>query len=85
MLENRRYVIFDIAELPVIDFAEVLETSAETIRKSIDETKTFVKYDGDMPASVAALTTKSQEYTHPEIMSILNGEEWTSPDLDLLV
>ena len=85
MIENRRYVIFDIAELSTIDFAEVLETSAETIRKSIDGSKTFVKYDGDMPASVSALTTKSQEYTHPEIMSILSGEEWTLPDLDFLV
>lgn len=85
MIESRRYVIFDIAELSTIDFAEVLETSAETIRKSIDDSKTFVKYDGDMPASVAALTTRSQEYTHSEIMSILDGEEWTSPDLDFLV
>lgn len=76
--ENRRYVIFDVTELNLINFNEVLETSADTVRKSVDGTKTFVKYYGEMPASVAALTTKSQEYTHDEILSILSTAEWTT-------
>ena len=31
------------------------------------------------PSSVAALTTKSVEYTYDEIIQILAGPEWTSP------
>jgi hypothetical protein len=77
--DNRRYVIFDVSELNEIDFTQVLETSAETVRKSVDETKTFVKYEGEQPSSVAALTTKSQEYTHEEILAILATTEWTPP------
>jgi hypothetical protein len=80
MYENRRYVIFSISELPLIDFAQVHETSAETVRKSIDESKTFVKYELPQPPTVAALTTKSQEYTHGEILEVLSGPEWSSPD-----
>ena len=42
---NRRYVIFNITELSKIDFSQVFETSAETIRRSVDGTKSFVKFD----------------------------------------
>jgi hypothetical protein len=75
---NRRYVIFSVSELDKINFEEVLETSAETVRKSVDETKTFVKWKGEAPASVQSLTTKSQYYTHEEILNILSGQEWTA-------
>jgi hypothetical protein len=78
-MNDRKYVIFDCSELPSVNFSEVMETSADTVRKSVDESKTFVKYEGTQPASVAALTTKSQEYTHEEILAILSTSEWTAP------
>ena len=77
--DNRRFVIFDITEMPQIDFNQVYETDPETMRISVDGTKTFVKYDLPEPSSVAGLTTKSQEYTYEEILAILNTEEWTPP------
>ena len=77
--EDRHYVIFNTSELPLIDFNEVMETSAETVRLSTDESKTFVKYEGDMPSSVQSLTTKTGPYTHDEILEILATEEWAGP------
>jgi hypothetical protein len=79
---NRRYVIFSVSELNKIDFEEVLETSAETVRKSVDQTKTFVKWEGEAPASVQSLITQSKYYTHEEILNILSGQEWTAPRED---
>lgn len=76
---NRRFVIFEVTELPLINFNQVYETDADTVRKSVDGTKTFVKYDLPEPSSVTALTTKSQEYTYDEILQILNTPEWTEP------
>ena len=78
--DDRHYVIFNCTELATIDFTQVFETSEATVRKSLDLTQTFVKYDGVQPSSVAALTTKSQEYTHDEILVILAGPEWTDPN-----
>ena len=75
----RRFVIFDVTELSLIDFNQVDETSIDTVRKSVDETQTFVKYTMPQPSSVAALTTKSQEYTYDEILAILNTPEWVTP------
>ena len=77
---NRRFVIFEVTELPLIDFNQVYETSADTVRKSVDQTKTFVKYDMPQPSSVTALTTKSIEYTYDEILQILATPEWTDPN-----
>ena len=80
MYENRQFAIFSITELDQIDFTEVLETSADTVRLSVDGTKTFVKWDGETPPpSVEALTTFQGYYTYEEILEILSGEEWTSP------
>lgn len=75
--ETRQYVIFNVSELNKIDFTQVLETSAETVRKSVDGTKTFVKWEGEVPSSVLTLTTKGNYLTHEEIIAILATEEWT--------
>lgn len=82
--ENRHYVVFDLTEVDTIDFSKVMETSASTLRKNLANTQSFVKYESDMPASVTALTTRSQEYTHEEILTLLNGAEWTDPNGDLI-
>jgi hypothetical protein len=77
--ENRNFMIFNVSELPNIDFTQVLETSQDTVRKSIDQTKTFVKWDGEIiPTSVDSLTTKEGPYTYSEILVILSQPEWSS-------
>ena len=79
--ENRNFMIFNVSELPNIDFTQVLETSQDTVRKSIDQTKTFVKWDGEIiPTSVDSLTTKEGPYTYTEILVILSQPEWSSND-----
>jgi len=73
---SRNYVIIDASEIPSVDFNQVLETSAETLRFSLDGSKTFVKFEGDTPSFLEGKT----QYSHSEILTILAGEEWTSPD-----
>lgn len=76
MYENRRYTIFPVSELHKIDFTQVEETSAETVRKSIDDTKTFVKWEGEMPSCLNDVADKEGPYTHTEILSILDLPFW---------
>lgn len=73
-------MIFNVTELDQINFTQVHETSAETVRKSVDGTKTFVKWDGAIPSSISSLTTKEGPYTYEEILAILSTEEWTDPN-----
>jgi hypothetical protein len=76
MSNTRKYVVFNTSELSTIDFDQVLITSVNTVQKTADGTKTYVKYEGDMPSSVIALTTKQGPYTHSEILNILAGPDW---------
>jgi hypothetical protein len=79
--KNREFMIFNISELTQIDFTQVLETSLDTIRKSVDQTKTFVKWDGVIPECINNLTTKEGPYTYDEILTILSTTEWTDQNL----
>jgi len=74
---NKTYVIIDASEVSSVDFDQVAETSADTLRYSIDGSKTFVKYEGDQPSFLSG----KQEYTHSEILAILATDEWTSDEL----
>ena len=75
---TRKFMILAVSELNLIDFTQVCETSIDTVRKSIDGTKTFVKWDSEeIPSSVELLTTSEGPYTYDEILIILSGPEWT--------
>jgi len=73
---SRKYVIINADEVDYVNFSQVDETSADTIRYNVAGTKTFVKFDTDTTPSF--LEGKTQ-YSHPEILAILATDEWT-PD-----
>ena len=72
---SRQYVILNADEVSSIDFNQVLETSADTLRFSLDGSKTFVKFDGDTPSFLIGKTAN----THSEMLEILASDEWTAP------
>lgn len=72
----RTFVILDASEVGNVDFNKVMQTSADTLRYSLDGTKTFVKFEGDTPSFLSGKT----EYTRSEILTILATDEWTDPD-----
>jgi len=74
--ENRRYLVIPTTITGSIDFNEVLETSAETLRLSVDGTQTFVKYDKDQRPSI--YSDEYVEYTHSEILAIMASSDWTN-------
>ena len=80
MYENRKYVIFNTSETGSIDFSQVMETSVNTLRLNLSGSQTFVKYEGSQPSSVAGLSSKSNEYTHTQILNVLTGSEWSSSE-----
>ena len=79
MYEDRSYYIIPNTEVPNVDFNYVLETSAETLRFSVDGSKTFVKWEGDMPPEFVVNMTGEGPYTYTEILDILSTPEWTAP------
>ncbi len=77
----RTYAIIKLEDIVKIDFAQIGETSAFTIRKSLDDTQFVVKWkDGYTPTfinngSVVPVGT----YTHAEILAIMATPAWSEP------
>jgi len=63
-------------KLTPLDFDQVDETSESTLRFSLDNSLTFVKYDGAKPRFLYGKDT----YTHSEILAILATDEWIDPN-----
>ena len=78
---TRTYLIIKTSELDLVDFNQVCETSAETVRRSVDDTKTFIKWDGDQPSFVSGLTETEGPYTNEEIRNILETDVWADPTI----
>jgi len=73
----KNYVIIDTSEVSSVDFNQVSETSADTLRYSVDGSKSIVKYEGTQPFFLLGKT----EYNQEEILNILSGPEWTSDEV----
>jgi len=67
-----KHVIINASEVSSVDFSQVIETSVDTLRYSLDNSKTFVKFDGDTPSFLNGKTS----YTYSEMITILDGSDW---------
>jgi len=72
MIENRKYVIITASDVSSVDFNQVSETSADTLRYNNDKTKTFVKFTGETPSFLNGKT----QYNHSEMSTELSKAEW---------
>ena len=68
------YVIYDMANISQVDFSQVHQTSEATLRISVDEKETVLKFTGNTPAFLVGL----KQYNHSEILEIMNTPEWTN-------
>ena len=75
---GKKYAIITKYDVPSIDFSEVMETSADTLRYSLDGEQTFIKYEGTRPSF---LDEDDVELTHAEILDVLSHEDWTPEEL----
>tara|TARA_R110001592_G_C13006042_1_gene736328 strand:+ start:845 stop:1069 length:225 start_codon:yes stop_codon:yes gene_type:complete len=69
------YVIIDSSEKDNIIYSEVSETSAETLRYSLDGSQIFLKFEGSTPSFLEGVT----QYTLNQVLAILESSEWTAP------
>lgn len=87
MTNTYTYVVANISELNNINYSQVLQTSASTVRKNIANTKFILKFDsdGNIPSTIQSLedndklfTYSGRKYfTHPQILAVISGVEWT--------
>jgi len=81
MYEQRQFIIFPNSQVSKVDFSQVLETSLETLRFSVDGSKTFIKWDKNVPGFITDLDSFEGPYTYEEMIGILATDEWTQNKL----
>ena len=73
------YAIIDIADLPNIDFKQVGDTSANTIRKSLDELQFVIKYNSIPSFITDGTVTPLQTLTHSQAVELMKTKAWSEP------
>ena len=75
MYENRKWVIVNVSDITDEMITNSIQSSLNTLRKSLDNTKAILKWNGDTPTCFDGLTT----YNHSEILTELAKNTWTAP------
>ena len=78
--ENRKWVIITLASYTDEQLenlcSNAIQSGVGTLRKTLDNTKAILKWDGDTPDVFDGMTT----YNHSEILTELAKSTWTEPD-----
>ena len=82
MHNTKTYAVINLTDVGLIDFAQVGETSASTIRKSLDDTQFVIKWqDGYTPTFITEGTVVPVEtYDHHAILELMATPAWSDPD-----
>ena len=70
-MEDIKYVIINSSEVSSVDFSQVLEDSADTLRYNNNKTKTILKFKGETPSFLNGKT----QYTNSEMLEQLETSE----------
>ena len=75
------YAIINIADLGLINFSEIDETNATTIRKSIDELMFIIKWFNEQEPSFITngSVVPTQILTHEQAIELMATAEWSEP------
>ena len=79
-INNLTYAICNIAtDLANIDFSQVGQSSAGTIRRSLDDTLFVIKYNAEPTFIASGLVIPSQVLTHSECLELMSTNAWLEP------
>ena len=69
---NRSWVIVNVSDITDEMIANAIQSSMDTLRKTLDGSKAILKFEGDTPSCFEGLTT----YNHSEILTELAKSDW---------
>ena len=73
---NRKWVIVNVSDITEEMIYSAIQSSMDTLRKSLDGTQAILKWDGDTPTCFDGMTT----YNHSEILTELAKSTWTEDE-----
>ena len=81
MHNTRTYAVINLTDVGLIDFSQVGETSASTIRKSLDDTQFVIKWqDGYTQTFITdGSVVPVGTYDHHAILELMATPAWSEP------
>ena len=81
-MNHLTYITVHTNQLDNIDFSEIIETSIDTVRKSIDESEFVAKWEGETPETINNIPQgdKSAEMDHETVLTLMGTSEWMNPN-----
>ncbi len=81
MHNNKTYAVIYLTDISLIDFTQIAQSSASTVRKSLDNTQFVIKWqEGYEPTFIADGTVIPVGiYTHSECLELMATEKWSEP------
>ena len=73
---NRKWVIVNVSDITDEMIVNAMQSGRDTLRKTLDDSKAILKFDGDTPSCFDGLTT----YNHSEILTELAKSAWTEEE-----
>tara|TARA_R100000541_G_C1880330_1_gene82206 strand:- start:129 stop:386 length:258 start_codon:yes stop_codon:yes gene_type:complete len=73
------YATINIADLALIDFAQIGETDENTIRKSLDGLQFIIKWNTEPTFIADGSVTPLEVMTHDEALVLMASAEWSEP------
>jgi len=79
MHNTRTYATINLTDVGLIDFSQVGQTSASTVRKSLDGTQFVIKWEeGYIPTFITDTSVVPiQTYDHHGILELMATPAWT--------
>ncbi len=80
-MNNKTYAIINLTDIGLIDFSQVAQSSASTVRKSIDNTQFVIKWqEGYEPTFISDGSVKPlQVLSHAECLELMSTDKWSEP------
>lgn len=80
-MNSKTYAIIKLSDIGLIDFSQVAQSSASTVRKSLDNTQFVIKWqEGYEPTFIAdGKVTPLQVLSHSECLELMATSDWSEP------
>jgi len=78
-MSTKIYAIIKLSDIGLIDFSQVAQSSASTVRKSLDNTQFVIKWqEGYEPTFITDGSVKPlQVLSHAECLELMHTSEWS--------
>jgi hypothetical protein len=80
-MNNKTYAVINLTDISLIDFSQIAQSSASTVRKSLDNTQFVIKWqEGYEPTFIADSTVIPVGiYDHHAILELMASDKWSEP------